>query len=144
MSGRRVSADYCPFGSGCPVADGDEGGPVVGVLARRVRHHRLLRCAQRRRATFAFEQALVVVHHQLLGGRIGHLPQRGELRLRPREHQCSTQTIDALARLHLPHPGLAGREHHQLRATQIELRGFGRGEDAVIAFARVTALRRSA
>jgi hypothetical protein len=39
------------------------------------------------------------------------------------------------ALLHLPQSGLAGREHHQLGAAQIKLRGLGRGENAIVALA---------
>ena|SRR6267378_1816710 len=47
-----------------PIADGDESGPIVGMLGGRVCDHRFLRLAQRRRTPLAVEQALVEIQHQ--------------------------------------------------------------------------------
>jgi len=40
---------------GLPIADGNEGSPIVRMLPRRVPHHRFLCCPQRPRATFPFQ-----------------------------------------------------------------------------------------
>jgi hypothetical protein len=41
----------------------------------RTRHHRLLGRTQGLRAAFTGEQTTVIVHDELLGGLIGHLPE---------------------------------------------------------------------
>jgi hypothetical protein len=78
---------------------------------------------------------VIVIHHQQLRLGIGHLPEGDKLRLCPCEHQRAAKPVHPLALLHLPQSGLAGREHHQLCAAQIKLRGFGRGENAIVVLA---------
>jgi hypothetical protein len=106
------------------------------VLGGGVCDHRLLRFTQCCGAPCALEQALVVINHQRLRLIIGHPPEGHKLRLRPGEHQRAAKPVHSLALLHLAKSGLAGREHHQLGAAQIKLRGFGRGENAIVALAR--------
>jgi hypothetical protein len=51
----------------CPIADGDESGPVVGIPGRRVlRSLRFVRRAAPPSDTLAQTQALIVVHDQRL------------------------------------------------------------------------------
>lgn len=56
VRGAVTATKRLPFGSQrSPIADGDKGGPVIGVLTYWIRYHRLLRCTQRFRPAFPFE-----------------------------------------------------------------------------------------
>ena len=56
--------------------------------------------------------------------------------LRPGQHQRPAESVHPLTVLHISDTGLARRQHYKLRSSEIELCGFGGGQNAIIICSR--------
>jgi len=118
----------------------DEGGPVgtlvaqvagaVGVVGVVV-FHILPGLVEGLALGLAGDEGGVELGHQVFGGLVAHLPQAHHDGLCPCFLETALQAEHAIA-LDFAKPRLAGREHQQVEAPQVELGDFLRGEHTVI------------
>src|SRR5205085_2149723 len=92
------------------------------MTVRLVLEHLQLHLAQSFAPARSLQQCFVVANYKIARAAIRDGPETHHLTLCAREHQRAPQTVNAVAILHHADAGVARRQHHQLRAPEIEAR----------------------